>query len=84
MADERPRGMSPLEKEAATLCIKRHRLAANTLMREIKEIEKIINRREGGRELSLAYQFFQTGRMYLGEALAELGHQLPEEYRDGR
>src|SRR5258708_5354166 len=51
-------------------------------IRAVAIADTLIQRGAGGRELSLAITNLQQARMWLGEALGELGHKLPKEYRD--
>lgn len=59
------------------------RVDINTAIVDAKKIaDEHIQRGPGGRELSLAITNLQQARMWAGEALGELGHKLPAEYRD--
>jgi hypothetical protein len=53
---------------------------------DIRHIQVVANEHiglgPGGRELALAITKLQEAKMWAGMALGELGHKLPEEYRD--
>lgn len=66
-----------------TTLLKGLRVDINTTIDDAKKIaDERIQRGLGGRELSLCITNLQQARMWAGEALGVLGHQLPEEYRD--
>lgn len=66
-----------------TAKIKGLRVDINTAIASAKHIaDTHIQRGPGGRELSLCITNLQQARMWAGEALGEIGHKLPEEYRD--
>jgi hypothetical protein len=58
------------------------RVSIDADIKEAQEIASLINRGLGGRELALSITKLQEAKMWLGKVLGELGHQLPEEYRD--
>lgn len=69
--------------EETTAALKALRVEINTAIAHAKGIaDTHIQRGPGGRELSLAITNMQQARMWTGEALGEIGHKLPEEYRD--
>ena len=57
-----------------------------------KEIDALIQRvgelknrevfKDAGRELSLSYTHLQEGKMWLGQALGQLGSELPAQFAD--
>lgn len=70
-------------KQKRTVALKALRVTINTAIADAKEIaDTLIMRGNGGRELALAITNLQQARMWAGEALGEIGHKLPEEYRD--
>lgn len=62
--------------------MKELRVSINGDIRYAQSLAQEINRGTGGRELALAITNLQQARMWVGEALGELGHTLPEAYRD--
>lgn len=71
------------DKQDKTVALKSLRVEINTAMAHAKTIaDTLIQRGPGGRELSLCFTNLQYARMMAGEALGEIGHKLPEEYRD--
>lgn len=78
LAEERARVLA-----TKTAALKSLRVEINTAMAHAKTIaDTLIQRGPGGRELSLCFTNLQYARMMAGEALGEIGHKLPEEYRD--
>lgn len=66
-----------------TAALKGLRVEINTVLAHARDIaDTLIQRGPGGRELSLSITNLQQGRQWAGEALGELGHKLPPEYRD--
>lgn len=67
-----------------TEALKALRVNINQAIDEARKVaDTLIQRGPGGREVALAITNLQQARMWVGEALGEIGHTLPEEYRDG-
>lgn len=66
-----------------TVVLKSLRVAINATIAEAKQAADAMGwRDDGGPELSLCITNLQQARQWAGEALGEIGHKLPEEYRD--
>ena len=62
--------------------IKDQRVAIDACIKRNLQIAEVIARGKGGREIALSTTKLQEAKMWCGQALGELGHKLPEEYRD--
>lgn len=63
--------------------LKRLRASINATIAEARSVANThIQRGLGGREVATSITKLQEARMWAGEALGELGHKLPGEYRD--
>lgn len=62
--------------------IKQQRVQIDACFRHARRLAERINRGAGGREVALAITHLQEAKMWLGQALGELGTLLPKEYRD--
>ncbi len=62
--------------------IKDQRVAIDACIKHGQQIAEAIARGKGGRELALSITKLQEAKMWCGQVLGELGHKLPEEYRD--
>lgn len=66
-----------------TVALKSLRVSINTVIAEAKNIRASdFMYGAGVDELDYALTYLKQARMWAGEALGELGHKLPEEYRD--
>jgi hypothetical protein len=50
----------------------------------IQKVKKAAESRpaKGGAEITLSYRALQQGKMWLGQALGELGSELPQQFAD--
>lgn len=62
--------------------IKQQRVQIDACFRSTQRLAKRINRGLAGREVALSITHLQEAKMWLGQALGELGTLLPPEYRD--
>lgn len=62
--------------------IKEKRVQIDACIRAVRGLATQIDRGPGGREISLSITKLQEAKMWLGQALGELGTHLPPEYRD--
>lgn len=58
------------------------RVSIDACIKQAKALAESVNRGPGGRETALAITKLQEAKMWCGKVLEELGHKLPEEYRD--
>lgn len=65
-----------------TQAIKAQRVAIDACIKDAKALAGHIARGTAGREVALSITKLQEAKMWLGKALEEIGHPLPEEYRD--
>lgn len=79
-ANEAPREMTRTEVLVAD--IKQMRVQVDACIRRERVIAERIARGDGGREVALSITKLQEAKMWLGQALGELGTLLPKEYRD--
>jgi len=68
--------------EALVADIKQMRVQIDACIRRERVIAERIARGDGGREVALSITKLQEAKMWLGQALGELGTLLPKEYRD--
>jgi hypothetical protein len=64
--------------------IKELRVGMSCKIEEFTSMLNLLERGDGAREIALARTKLQEAKHWCGEALGELGHKLPEEYRDER
>lgn len=70
-------------KQKKTVALKALRVTINTAIAEAKTVaEAEFMYGAGVDELSSAIHNLKQARMWAGEALGEIGHKLPVEYRD--
>lgn len=62
--------------------LKELRVALDRVQRNIRSTQQVMTANRGTREVASAYTKLQECRMWLGAALGEVGHELPEEYAD--
>lgn len=62
--------------------IKALRVSIDERIQEGQALATTLNRGTGAREIALSITKLQEAKMWAGMALGELGHKLPEEYRD--
>lgn len=62
--------------------IKQQRVQIDACIRSTQRLAERINRGSAGREVALSITRLQEAKMWLGQALGELGTLLPPEYRD--
>lgn len=62
--------------------IKTRRVDVDRCIKDVQKLAADINRGPGGRNVALAITHLEDAKMRLGMALGELGHKLPEEFRD--
>lgn len=72
------------ESASTTLdnALKQFRISIDKEIKYGQVLQESIARGDGGREVALAITKLQEAKMWLGQALGEIGHKLPEEYRD--
>ena len=71
--------MEPNELQAR---IKALRVAIDANIKNAQSLADFIARGTGGRNVALTITHLEDAKMRLGAALGDLGHTLPEEYRD--
>ncbi len=71
-----------LEGENKVETIKRIRKLIDEITVEVRAEKKLLDRNPGGRELALVVTKLEEAKMWAGKVLGELGHKLPEKYRD--
>ena len=62
--------------------VKALRVDIDLCLKETRRLAEVRGREAGGREFSLVITKLQEAKMWAGKVLEELGHELPEEYRD--
>src|SRR5260221_12381474 len=62
--------------------IKALRVDIDHSMKSTQALATLLNRGDGARNVALAFTHLEDAKMRLGMALGDLGHKLPEEYRD--
>lgn len=62
--------------------IKTMRVELDRLLKNAQALATTLNRGAGARNVALCITHLEDARMRLGKALGDLGHELPEEYRD--
>ena len=62
--------------------IKGLRVDIDRSIKNTQALAALLNRGDGGRNVALAITHLEDAKMRLGLALGDLGHKLPEEYRD--
>lgn len=65
-----------------TNAVKELRVSIDGDTRYAQSLAQEINRGPGGSEMALAITKLQEAKMWVGQVLGEIGHKLPEEYRD--
>lgn len=74
----------PIRQKNETLVaeIKQARVQIDACIRRERALADRIARGDAGREVALSITKLQEAKMWLGQALGELGTLLPKEYRD--
>lgn len=62
--------------------LKSLRVSIDRCIKDAKQLSEHIARGPAGREVALSITKLQEAKSWAGKALEELGHKLPEEYRD--
>lgn len=62
--------------------IKALRVDIDHSMKSAQALAALLNRGDGARNVALTITHLEDAKMRLGMALGDLGHKLPEEYRD--
>ena len=62
--------------------IKSLRVDIDRSIKNAQALAALLNRGDGGRNVALTITHLEDAKMRLGLALGDLGHKLPEEYRD--
>lgn len=62
--------------------IKGLRVDIDRSIKSTQALATLLNRGDGGRNVALTITHLEDAKMRLGMALGDLGHKLPEEYRD--
>jgi hypothetical protein len=68
--------------EEMAVRLKAWRVTIDHCIKEGQCIAHDLARGNAGREVALSITKLQEGKMWAGQALGELGHKLPEAYRD--
>ena len=71
-----------IARKPTTDSTKALRVSIDACIKEARALAESVNRGPAGREVALAITKLQEAKHWAGEALGELGHKLPEEYRD--
>ncbi len=71
-----------MENTTTQQAIKNQRVDIDRCIKYGRLLLESANRGTGARELALSFTHLQEAKMWLGMALGELGHKLPEEYRN--
>src|SRR6266446_9402786 len=62
--------------------IKALRVDIDHSIKSAQSLATLLNRVDGARNVALTITHLEDAKMRLGMALGDLGHKLPEEYRD--